>query len=82
PRSPGIRDRGVKEASYVVLTGTSMPAVLAEISFVSSPADEQKLESPEYREQIAEGLCKGIIRYVSATRGTKAASLPSKSIGQ
>jgi N-acetylmuramoyl-L-alanine amidase len=82
PRSPGIRDRGVKEASYVVLTGTSMPAVLAEISFVSSPADEQKLESPEYREQIAEGLCKGIIRYISATRGTKAASLSSKSSGQ
>jgi N-acetylmuramoyl-L-alanine amidase/putative methionine-R-sulfoxide reductase with GAF domain len=82
PKSPGIRNRGVKEASYVVLTGTTMPAILAEISFVSSPADEQKLESSEYREQIAEGLCKGITRYISATRGVKAASTSGKSSGQ
>ena len=50
---PDMRNRGVKEASYVVLTGTSMPAILAEVSFVSSPADEAKLEefklSPEDR---------------------------------
>ena len=37
---PDIRNRGVKKASYVVLTGTSMPAILAEVSFVSSPEDE------------------------------------------
>ncbi len=34
---PDMRNRGVKKASYVVLTGTSMPAILAEVSFVSSP---------------------------------------------
>jgi len=27
----------VKAASFVVLTGTTMPAILAEVSFVSSP---------------------------------------------
>jgi len=39
---PGLRDRGVKEASYVVLTKLAMPGILAEVSFVSSPTDEQK----------------------------------------
>ena len=53
-QSPTIRDRGVKEASFVVLMGTSMPSVLAEVSFVSSPTDEQNLESSIYRQQIAE----------------------------
>jgi N-acetylmuramoyl-L-alanine amidase/putative methionine-R-sulfoxide reductase with GAF domain len=73
-QNPGLRDRGVKEASYVVLTETAMPGILAEVSFVSSPADEQKLRSDGYREQIAEALYKGIARYAAA-RSVKVASL-------
>jgi N-acetylmuramoyl-L-alanine amidase/putative methionine-R-sulfoxide reductase with GAF domain len=73
--NPGLRDRGVKEASYVVLTETSMPGILAEVSFVSSPADEQKLRSDGYREQIAEALYRGIARYAAASRGVKMASV-------
>lgn len=73
-RNPEIRNRGVKEAQYVVLTGTLMPAVLAEVSFVSSPADEDKLQSSEYRQQIAEALYKGIAEYRAETKHTKLAS--------
>ena len=40
-----------------------MPAILAEVSFVSSPADEAKLKSSSYRDKIAEGLFKGIAQY-------------------
>ena len=72
--NPGLRDRGVKEASYVVLTETAMPGILAEVSFVSSPTDEQKLRSDEYREQIAEALYKGIARYAASSKGVKVAS--------
>jgi N-acetylmuramoyl-L-alanine amidase/putative methionine-R-sulfoxide reductase with GAF domain len=73
-QNPGLRDRGVKEASYVVLTETSMPGILAEVSFVSSPTDELKLRSDGYREQIAEALYKGIARYAAASRGVKVAA--------
>lgn len=73
-QNPGLRDRGVKAASYVVLTETAMPGILAEVSFVSSPTDEQKLRSDGYREQIAEALYKGIARYAAASRGVKIAS--------
>jgi N-acetylmuramoyl-L-alanine amidase/putative methionine-R-sulfoxide reductase with GAF domain len=72
--NPGLRDRGVKEASYVVLTETAMPGILAEVSFVSSPTDEQKLRSDGYREEIAEALYKGIARYAAGSRGVKVAS--------
>jgi N-acetylmuramoyl-L-alanine amidase/putative methionine-R-sulfoxide reductase with GAF domain len=72
--NPGLRDRGVKEASYVVLTETAMPGILAEVSFVSSPTDEQKLRSDGYREQIAEALYKGIARYAAGSHGVKMAS--------
>ena len=70
----GLRDRGVKEASYVVLTETAMPGILAEVSFVSSPSDEQKLRSDGYREQIAEALYRGIARYAANSHFVKMAS--------
>src|SRR5437667_2442661 len=65
-KTPGIRDRGVSTPSYVLLTGTSMPAILAEISFVSSPTDEDNLQSEVYRHQIAEALLKGIEQYTAS----------------
>ena len=49
PKSPDIRNRGIKDSAFVVLTGTTMPAILTEISFVSSPADERNLQSASYR---------------------------------
>ena len=69
-----IRNRGVKAAQYVVLAGTEMPAVLTEVSFVSSPADEDRLESSTYRQQIAEALYRGVARYRSQIRPAKLAS--------
>ncbi len=62
-KNPGLPNRGVKEAQYVVLTGTSMPAVLAEVSFVSSPTDENNLQSSSYRQRIAEALYRGVAHY-------------------
>jgi len=73
-QNPGLRDRGVKEASYVVLTETAMPGILAEVSFVSSPTDEQKLRSDGYREEIAEALYRGIARYAASAKAVKLAS--------
>jgi N-acetylmuramoyl-L-alanine amidase/putative methionine-R-sulfoxide reductase with GAF domain len=74
-RNPEIRNRGVKAAQYVVLTGTQMPAVLAEVSFVSSPADEDQLQSSEYRQEIAEALYRGVAKYKAAVNRPKVANL-------
>ncbi|HVN20386.1 MAG TPA: N-acetylmuramoyl-L-alanine amidase, partial [Dongiaceae bacterium] len=73
-QNPGLRDRGIKEAGFVVLTESAMPGILAEVSFVSSPTDEQKLRSDGYREQIAEALYRGIARYAANSKGVKIAS--------
>jgi N-acetylmuramoyl-L-alanine amidase len=58
-----------------------MPAVLAEVSFVSSPADEAKLQSETYRQKIAEALYKGIAHYAATSRRVNIASAPSKPKG-
>jgi len=81
-KNPGIRDRGVKKAPFIVLIGANMPSILAEISFVSNPGDERRLRSPEYRQRIAESLYRGISKYVSGLSGIKVASKIDKGEGQ
>ena len=81
-KNPGVRDRGVKKAPFIVLIGANMPSILAEISFVSNPGDERRLGTPDYREKIAESLYRGIAKYVSGLSGVKVASKIDKDAGQ
>jgi N-acetylmuramoyl-L-alanine amidase len=81
-KSPAIRNRGVKKAPFIVLIGANMPSILAEISFVSNPADEHRLETSEYRQRIAESLYRGIAKYVDGLSGVKMASKLDKATGQ
>jgi len=60
-----IRDRGVRRAPFVVLIGAAMPSVLSEIDFLSNPREERLLKRPDYRQKIAEALCKGLSDYAS-----------------
>jgi N-acetylmuramoyl-L-alanine amidase len=68
-----MRNRGVKKAPFIVLIGANMPSILAEISFVSNPTDERKLQTPEYRQKIAESLYRGVSKYVNGLSGVKMA---------
>jgi N-acetylmuramoyl-L-alanine amidase len=81
-KSPAIRNRGVKKAPFIVLIGANMPSILAEISFVSNPTDEHRLETSQYRERIAESLYHGIAKYVDGLSGVKMASKMDKAAGQ
>ena len=81
-KSPAIRNRGVKKAPFIVLIGANMPSILAEISFVSNPTDEHRLETSEYRQRIAESLYRGIAKYVDGLSGVKMASKIDKTAGQ
>jgi N-acetylmuramoyl-L-alanine amidase len=81
-KNPGLRDRGVKKAPFIVLIGANMPSILAEISFVSNPGDEKRLETQAYRQKIAESLYRGISKYVNGLSGVKVASKIEKTSGQ
>ncbi len=73
-KSPGVRNRGVKKAPFVVLIGANMPSILAEIAFVSNPDDAKKLKTNDYRQRIAESLYRGVSKYVNSLSGVKVAS--------
>jgi N-acetylmuramoyl-L-alanine amidase len=55
-----IRDRGVKQAPFVVLTGATMPAILVEVGFLSNPAEAERLATPEHQQALAGAIAQGI----------------------
>ncbi|HEY4045800.1 MAG TPA: N-acetylmuramoyl-L-alanine amidase [Acidobacteriaceae bacterium] len=71
--NPGLKDRGVKKAPFVVLIGANMPSILAEISFLTNPDDARQLRQPAYRERIADSLYQGVAKYVTGLSGVRLA---------
>lgn len=59
----GIRDFGIKHAPFYVIMGTSMPAVLTEVNFLSNRKDAALMAQGRYRQRVAQGLYQGIISY-------------------
>ncbi|REJ73092.1 MAG: N-acetylmuramoyl-L-alanine amidase [Acidobacteria bacterium] len=72
--SPKLRDRGVKTAPFVVLIGTEMPAVLAEVSSLSDEEEARLLADSTYRQRIAEALHDGVLRYAASLNPSPPAS--------
>lgn len=73
--NPSLQNRGVKKAPFIVLTGTEMPAILAEVACLSNDKEARLLMTAEYRQFIAEALFRGIENYArelndSGTRGS------------
>jgi N-acetylmuramoyl-L-alanine amidase len=71
--NPGLKDRGVKKAPFVVLIGANMPSILAEISFLTNHDDAHLLREPAYRERIAESVYRGVAKYISGLSGIRLA---------
>ena len=57
------RNLGVKQAPFMVLVGATMPSALAEVSFLTNRDEAALLKTASYRQQLAEALFAGILRY-------------------
>ena len=60
-----LHKASVEQAGFAVLKAPDIPSVLVETAFISNPEEEVKLRSPEYQEQLADALVRGIERYFS-----------------
>jgi N-acetylmuramoyl-L-alanine amidase len=58
-----LRNLGVKQAPFMVLIGATMPSILAEVSFITNRQDAMLLKTEKYRQQIAEALYAGVLKY-------------------
>jgi N-acetylmuramoyl-L-alanine amidase len=60
-----VRDLGVKSALFYVLLGARMPAVLVETGFISNRAEERRLASSRYQDEVAAGIAQAIRTFAS-----------------
>jgi len=65
----GRYDRGTKDdRSLHVLNGTSAPAVLVELEFVSNPRIEKELASDTVRHELADGIAKATLGWFKSRK--------------
>jgi N-acetylmuramoyl-L-alanine amidase len=60
---PVTRDRGVKQAGFIVLWKTAAPSVLIELGFLSHPEEELTLIDEDNQRKMAECIFKAFKRY-------------------
>ncbi len=59
----GVRNRGIKQAPFRVLMGATMPAVLVEVAFISSPEEEKRLREPAFKDSLAQAVAESVRRF-------------------
>ncbi|HEY9818684.1 MAG TPA: S-layer homology domain-containing protein [Candidatus Obscuribacterales bacterium] len=60
----GIKDLGVRQATFLTLRQTTMPSVLVEVGYVTTQTDETNLIDETYVKQLADGIAEGIKVYL------------------
>jgi N-acetylmuramoyl-L-alanine amidase len=60
-RAVGMEDRGVRRSRFdTVLRGQNRPAILIEGGYLSNPTEAKLIESPEYRQKLAEAVANAL----------------------
>jgi N-acetylmuramoyl-L-alanine amidase len=63
-RGTGMIDRGVRRARFYVIRNTTMPSILVETGFVTGAQDARLLSDPNFRDQMAMAIARGILQYI------------------
>jgi N-acetylmuramoyl-L-alanine amidase len=61
-RAAGTEDRSVRRRGFYVLRNTQVPAVLAELGFLTNRAEGSRVTSSSHRQRLADALARAIVR--------------------
>lgn len=61
----GLKDRGVKDASFYVIRKTEAVAILVELGFLSNMSEGQLMNTEEFQDNAALAIANGIEQYLS-----------------
>ena len=64
-----VNNHGVKGAPFYVLMGSKMPAVLAELGYITNYTEAKRLRSSAYLERLADGMVQGVLAYQQRIEG-------------
>lgn len=62
--STGRTNKGVHQAGFLVLRNTSMPSVLTELGFITTPAEETYLNSQQGVMELSRSIYNGFLAYL------------------
>jgi len=71
-RYEAVRDLGAKEGPFFVIGDNAAPSVLVEAAFLTHREEGLRMRSEVYREQIADGVARGIVAFLDQQRRTGA----------
>lgn len=55
------KDRGVKQAGFVVAKNNTVPAILIELGFITGKIDSKKIKKTSYQKKAAKAIYQGIV---------------------
>jgi N-acetylmuramoyl-L-alanine amidase len=58
-----LKNRGVKQAGFVVLAGVYLPAILVETGFITNPREEDLLKDAAFQETVVDAIVQGVLRF-------------------
>ncbi|HLJ38127.1 MAG TPA: N-acetylmuramoyl-L-alanine amidase [Steroidobacteraceae bacterium] len=61
-----VRKAQVQRAGFAVLKSPGIPSLLVETAYISNPAEEHRLRSPEQQSRLADAICGGVRSYFVA----------------
>ena len=68
-RWKSVENLGVKKGPFYVLVGAYMPCILIEVGFLTHPVEGQRLSTRRYQNDLAEGIARGIKRFLRSSSG-------------
>jgi N-acetylmuramoyl-L-alanine amidase len=70
-RAAGLTPRGVSQAAFKVLVDTdAIPSTLVELAFITNPREEQMLRDVQIQQALAQGILKGIQRFLATPQAS------------
>ncbi|MFA6212915.1 MAG: N-acetylmuramoyl-L-alanine amidase [Candidatus Obscuribacterales bacterium] len=60
----GAPDRSVRKARFYVINHTPVPAILAEVGYITNKQERDRLISSDYQQKVASALARGVMLYL------------------